>query len=65
MAKPFKGVNGSGKHNNWSLGTDNGTLLMAPGKTSEENLRFITFVVIRFWLMCLRLKWMRFKRTNF
>ena len=43
--KPFKGVNGSGKHNNWSLGTDNGVLLMAPGKTSEENLRFITFVV--------------------
>ncbi len=43
--KPFKGVNGSGKHNNWSLGTDNGVLLMAPGKSSEENLRFITFVV--------------------
>ena len=43
--KPFKGVNGSGKHNNWSLGTDTGTLLMAPGKTAEENLRFITFVV--------------------
>ena len=43
--KPFKGINGSGKHNNWSLGTDNGTLLMAPGKTSEDNLRFITFVV--------------------
>ncbi len=43
--KPFKGVNGSGKHNNWSLGTDNGTLLMAPGKTDKENLRFITFVV--------------------
>ena len=43
--KPFKGVNGSGKHNNWSLGTDTGVLLMAPGKTSEENLRFITFVV--------------------
>ena len=43
--KPFKGVNGSGKHNNWSLGTNTGTLLMAPGKTSEENLRFITFVV--------------------
>ena len=43
--KPFKGVNGSGKHNNWSLGTDTGTLLMAPGKTSEENLRFITFIV--------------------
>ncbi|MDL2220942.1 glutamine synthetase III [Parabacteroides sp. OttesenSCG-928-N08] len=43
--KPFKGVNGSGKHNNWSLGTDNGTLLMAPGKTADENLRFMTFVV--------------------
>ena len=43
--KPFKGVNGSGKHNNWSLGTDNGILLMSPGKTTEENLRFITFVV--------------------
>ncbi len=43
--KPFKGVNGSGKHNNWSLGTDTGVLLMAPGKTPEENLRFITFVV--------------------
>ena len=43
--KPFKGINGSGKHNNWSLGTDTGILLMAPGKTSEENLRFITFVV--------------------
>ena len=43
--KPFKGINGSGKHNNWSLGTDAGTLLMAPGKTSEENLRFVTFIV--------------------
>ena len=43
--KPFKGVNGSGKHNNWSLGTDTGILLMAPEKTAEENLRFITFVV--------------------
>ena len=43
--KPFKGVNGSGKHNNWSLGTDTGILLMSPGKTPEENLRFITFVV--------------------
>ena len=43
--KPFKGINGSGKHNNWSLGTDTGILLMAPGKTSEENLRFITFIV--------------------
>lgn len=43
--KPFKGVNGSGKHNNWSLGTDTGILLMAPGKTPEKNLRFITFIV--------------------
>ena len=43
--KPFKGVNGSGKHNIWSLGTDTGVLLMAPGKTAEENLRFITFIV--------------------
>ena len=43
--KPFKGVNGSGKHNNWSLGTDTGILLMAPGKTPEDNLRFVTFVV--------------------
>ncbi len=43
--KPFKGINGSGKHNNWSLGTDTGILLMAPGKTPEENLRFLTFIV--------------------
>ncbi|MDR0538723.1 MAG: glutamine synthetase III [Tannerellaceae bacterium] len=43
--KPFKGINGSGKHNNWSLGTDTGIALMAPGKTPEENLRFITFIV--------------------
>ncbi|RHU24707.1 glutamine synthetase type III [Parabacteroides sp. TM07-1AC] len=43
--KPFKGVNGSGKHNNWSLGTDTGIGLMGPGKTPEDNLRFITFVV--------------------
>lgn len=43
--KPFKGVNGSGKHNNWSLGTDTGIQLMAPGKTADENLRFMTFVV--------------------
>ena len=43
--KPFDGINGSGKHCNWSLGTDTGSLLMAPGKTAEENLRFITFVV--------------------
>lgn len=43
--KPFKGINGSGKHNNWSLGTDTGVLLMAPGKTPEENLRFLTFII--------------------
>ena len=43
--KPFKGVNGSGKHNNWSLGTDTGLALMSPGKDFSDNLRFITFVV--------------------
>ena len=43
--KPFDGVNGSGKHNNWSLSADNGILLHAPGKTPEENLRFVTFIV--------------------
>lgn len=43
--KPFKGVNGSGKHNNWSLGTDTGVLLMSPGKSPETNLQFITFLV--------------------
>ena len=43
--KPFAGINGSGKHNNWSLVTNNGILLHAPGKTPEEHLRFITFVV--------------------
>ena len=43
--KPFDGINGSGKHNNWSLSTDTGVLLHAPGTTPEENLRFITFIV--------------------
>ena len=43
--KPFAGINGSGKHNNWSLSTDNGTLLHAPGKTPRENLRFAVFIV--------------------
>jgi len=43
--KPFDGINGSGKHNNWSLSTDSGVLLHAPGKTPEENLRFVTFIV--------------------
>lgn len=42
--KPFAGINGSGKHNNWSLGTDTGVGLLTPGKTPEENLQFITFV---------------------
>ena len=43
--KPFDGVNGSGKHNNWSLGTDTGTLLFAPGKDANGNLQFVTFFV--------------------
>ena len=43
--KPFDGINGSGKHNNWSLSTDNGILLHAPGKTPEQNLRFAVFIV--------------------
>ncbi len=43
--KPFAGINGSGKHNNWSLSTDTGVLLHAPGKTAEQNLRFAVFIV--------------------
>lgn len=43
--KPFNGVNGSGKHCNWSMGTDKGANLFSPGKDREDNLRFITFVV--------------------
>lgn len=43
--KPFKGINGSGKHCNWSLGTDTGVNLLAPGKTPQGNLQFITFLV--------------------
>ncbi|MGL5317963.1 MAG: glutamine synthetase III, partial [Bacteroidales bacterium] len=43
--KPFKGINGSGKHNNWSLGTNTGVNLLSPGKTSHENLQFVTFLV--------------------
>lgn len=42
--KPFKGINGSGKHNNWSLGTDTGVQLFAPGKTPKSNLQFLTFI---------------------
>ena len=43
--KPFAGINGSGKHNNWSLSTDTGILLHSPGKTPEETLRFVVFIV--------------------
>ena len=43
--KPFDGINGSGKHQNWSLSTNTGVLLHAPGKTADENLRFVTFIV--------------------
>ena len=43
--KPFKGINGSGKHNNWSLGTNTGVNLLSPGHTAFENLQFITFLV--------------------
>ncbi len=41
--KPFAGINGSGKHNNWSLATDTGVNLLAPGKTPKTNLMFLTF----------------------
>ena len=43
--KPFKGINGSGKHSNWSLATDTGINLLAPGKTPRTNLMFLTFLV--------------------
>jgi len=43
--KPFEGINGSGKHNNWSLGTDTGTQLIAPGKDAKGNLQFVMFFV--------------------
>ena len=43
--KPFAGINGSGKHNNWSLATDTGILLHGPGRTPEDNLRFVVFIV--------------------
>jgi glutamine synthetase len=42
--KPFKGINGSGKHNNWSLGTNTGANLLSPGKSTDDKLRFITFI---------------------
>ena len=43
--KPFEGINGSGKHNNWSLSTNTGTILLAPGKDPMSNLQFVTFFV--------------------
>jgi len=43
--KPFQGVNGSGKHNNWSMATDSGSNLLSPGKTPMKNLRFLTFFI--------------------
>jgi glutamine synthetase len=43
--KPFAGINGSGKHNNWSMGTNTGTNLLSPGKEPAKNLRFLTFFV--------------------
>ncbi|WP_114784004.1 glutamine synthetase III family protein [Botryobacter ruber] len=43
--KPFKGVNGSGKHNNWAMSTNTGVNLLAPGKKPKENLQFLTFFV--------------------
>jgi glutamine synthetase len=43
--KPYKGINGSGKHNNWSIITDTGVNLLAPGSTPESNLQFLTFFV--------------------
>ena len=43
--KPFKGINGSGKHNNWSLSTDTGINLLSPGKTPKRNLQFLTFFI--------------------
>ena len=44
MKKPFAGVNGSGKHNNWSLSTDDGEVLLDPGETPMENTRFLLFL---------------------
>ncbi|RQP12826.1 MAG: glutamine synthetase type III [Chryseobacterium sp.] len=43
--KPFKGINGSGKHNNWSLSTDTGENLLSPGKNPKKNLQFLTFFI--------------------
>jgi glutamine synthetase len=43
--KPFAGINGSGKHNNWSMGTDNGKNLLSPGNAPKDNLQFLTFFI--------------------
>lgn len=45
--KPFAGINGSSKHNNWSLSSNNGTNLLSPGKTPMKNLQFLTFLSIQ------------------
>ena len=50
--KPFAGVNGSGKHNNWSLNTDTGVNLLAPGKTPMSNLQFLTFFINTIKAVC-------------
>ena len=50
--KPFAGVNGSGKHNNWSLKTDQGVNLLAPGKTPMSNLQFLTFFINTIKAVC-------------
>ena len=50
--KPFVGVNGSGKHNNWSLATDTGVNLLSPGKTPMKNLQFLTFFICTIKAVC-------------
>jgi glutamine synthetase len=50
--KPFSGINGSGKHNNWSLSTSDGTNLLSPGKTPMKNLQFLTFFVNTIKAVC-------------
>lgn len=50
--KPFANINGSGKHNNWSLATDTGTNLLSPGKTPMKNLQFLTFFVNTIKAVC-------------
>ncbi|MBL4585447.1 MAG: glutamine synthetase III, partial [Flavobacteriales bacterium] len=50
--KPFAGINGSGKHNNWSLATDTGKNLLSPGTTPKRNLRFLTFFVTTIKAVC-------------